>query len=336
MARSKSTYPWLTEDIFQQMTKARDMTGSGAVLLEFDGKPLIRGGEVALLTAPPKRGKTLYAMSLLGSFLKGKPWLNGRFKVKAQQVLYIAPIREMPPHLVTQYAAKLGIPLGKLKRQYFSTPEGCKSPEERRDALEQACQGLYRHGVEALIIVDSLMRFIPSLPNRSAENDSGVMEQVMGHFADMARAYGHGLTILHHDNKSGASTRGSNAIDGSVDHVLTIHNDSLMYREGRVLPSKTPLGKLTLDDAKGRPNLKPQAVVRKLLGEHGRPMTIQGTGYDCVLSEAEIREHLSRAGTELPHLRKNLRSWMLDGRTTSPGKVYVLEDAGQYFAILNQ
>jgi replicative DNA helicase len=75
-----------------------------------------------------------------------------------------------------------------------------------------------------LIVVDTLIKTVPAGRGKGAENDAGVMNGVIERFTDLAAPSSATVWLIHHTNKGG-EMRGSSAIDGACQQVLSATKD---------------------------------------------------------------------------------------------------------------
>lgn len=85
------------------------------------------------------------------------------------------------------------------------------------EARPQEIQGYVEEIMPALVVVDSLVAYANG---RGIDENDAAMSTIVQPLTDMAHATGTALVIVHHANKATGRSRGSTAIDGSVDVVV--------------------------------------------------------------------------------------------------------------------
>lgn len=184
-------------------------------------------GEVALLYAPAKLGKTTVCMQLVLAGYRQHRLVNS-VPLRCDDAIYVYHEHEMSAARVLQYAKRVG-----MTQQEFSNT--CVPARDLEEALSIIC-GAPRH----LVVLDSLTQFLESSV-ADPENSSAEVKKFISKIKDAAQQSAASVLLIHHTNKSN-TLRGSTAISGSVDHILRLAAASkdatskrvhLKYEKGR-------------------------------------------------------------------------------------------------------
>lgn len=280
---------------------------------------------VTAIVAPPKKGKSFYALSLALEVARGGSWAGE--KLEKATVLYVAAERY------------------KLQRdRYEAWLE--KHQEERLDTfvmvglspqltsasqVEALCD-LIEELEPDLVVLDTFARMLLGVEENSAKEIGPAMEAL----SDLVRATrGGAVVVVHHTGKdTSKGARGSSAFLAALDVLITLDGDPKALRarvtdsnagaepmpewyklEEVVLPELTPGGQRRISVALV-PTMAREAgseldeVVLEILTSHGE------------LSNAQLREALEEE-TGLPRsqttVSKVLRRLVDSGKVTSSG-----------------
>lgn len=338
-----TTKGYLQASIFQRLEQERQNAPQGKPLLKLNKDPVLSSGEVALLYGAAKSGKTLLLLNLVAAALQGKAkWLKD-LTLETDTVLYLAPQAEIAQPTIVRYMAKFGVKDDNaIKEAYFPLPDS-GSQESRLDDIRQVMEALKQDGRQAIIILDSLMRFVPMLADRAAENDSTVMNMVLSPIATSARANDQAVIIIHHSGKASSNYRGSSAILGSVDHALSASFQdnastiTLKYERGRSsLGSDRKLGSLALQPTSAAKTAaaktRPMAEVTAYLKRQGKPLPIGSVQYPHALSRAELFEAVKKGLVTINNLPQNWRNWRK--RAHQPGGLAVCTSGPDEYVVI--
>ena len=179
--------------------------------LEYLIDSILPKGMSVLLSGRDKLGKTLLALEMARSVLKGKP-LFGRFESAPGPV--IALLLDDPASLTHSRLTDLGITDGPIR---ICNP--VKVDVEQPDffsRLEREAQRIS----PLLIVIDALYLFVPVTAD--AMNDAARMGPVMKRFNRLAEKTGACVLIITHDAKSGLDTAGSLVIRAAAKVILRL------------------------------------------------------------------------------------------------------------------
>lgn len=182
-------------------------------------EPLFKTGEIVLLVAKQKVGKSWFALDL-SMMLATKGAMGERLHAPlAEKVLYVDA--EMPEIEVRSRIDKLKVNYSNVDAieenlRIYSQ----KGQEKRLNLLDENDQRLLRKSLAGckLLVLDNLGKLIPHRGERN--------EQVWGDFFEwLENIASEGVTILvvHHENKTGAH-RGTGKITDDVGLVLSLKN----------------------------------------------------------------------------------------------------------------
>jgi KaiC/GvpD/RAD55 family RecA-like ATPase len=182
----------------------------------------IARGYTHLLSAPPKSGKTWFALTLARAVCRGEPWA-GAEGIEQGNVLWID--EEMGAPLLAKRLKQLefapGLPFYTLSLAGFRLDQGGDVARVIKEA--SACNA-------SLIVIDSLRRC-----HRLDENDNSQMRNLMPMMKALATT-GAAVVVLHHGRKrtlndGDAQERSSGALDliAQVDMVYGMKRDRNTY-----------------------------------------------------------------------------------------------------------
>lgn len=203
---------------------------------------LYRRGQSSLLVGEPKAGKSTLCRRIAVGVAKGGRVLGQ--DVTAAPVVYMA-LQEDPRHVVREVEAVNPDDPDPGVHFYTHNPE--------RDAEWDALAAAVKRIEAVLVIVDMVADF------RAWEdgNDYVEMKGIIGRFTKLARNCDCHVLLVHHGNKTPATSyptarvHGSQAIAGEVDVVASVHRDvkkgkRIFQAEGRGIGFyERPIGELT-------------------------------------------------------------------------------------------
>src|SRR5260370_31889777 len=175
---------------------------------------LLRPGQITLMTALPKTGKTTLLSHLLAHRQTGTPLLDRTVRPGVTAVL-----TEEPRALWNRRCRKLGF--GRDVCFFFRPFALRPTQDEFAELIAQLLDLKARRGVD-LVVVDTLSRFLPL----RCENSTESMQQALAPLTSLAE---HGLATLlnHHPSKGhaapGQAARGSIALPAFADILLELH-----------------------------------------------------------------------------------------------------------------
>lgn len=175
---------------------------------------LLRPGQITLMTALPKTGKTTLLSHLLAHRQTGTPLLDRTVRPGVTAVL-----TEEPRALWNRRCRKLGF--GRDVCFFFRPFALRPTQDEFAELIAQLLDLKARRGVD-LVVVDTLSRFLPL----RCENSTESMQQALAPLTSLAD---HGLATLlnHHPSKGhaapGRAARGSIALPAFADILLELH-----------------------------------------------------------------------------------------------------------------
>lgn len=173
----------------------------------------IRAGAVGIIASDAGKGKTFTCLDLAVCTATGKPWL-GR-KVKQAPVLIIdeeSGLNRLEDRLkmcANGHGAGPDAPIFYMSLQSIDIRE----PNTEREILN-----VIRENKIGLVVIDALMEIIPGA-------DENAVKDVLPAFMALSRiaeATGAAFLIIHHTAKQSGQYRGSTAIKGRVDFMVTL------------------------------------------------------------------------------------------------------------------
>jgi RecA-family ATPase len=172
-------------------------------------KPWLRVGSITLLTGKPKAGKTTFLLHMINAVLGGTSFLGE--PTCCTPVVYLA---EKPRAAFLAMLKRMGLSRADL---HVVFPQDLEVPWEA--TVARAVQKCREVGA-TLLVVDTLAG-VAQLRNEQARS----MLDALRPLQEAADA-GIAICVNHHDRKGGGevgdSARGSNALVGAVDVVLSI------------------------------------------------------------------------------------------------------------------
>ena len=179
---------------------------------------LMKSKGLYCLVARPKVGKSLFGLQIANSIATGTTFLG--LKTNPSPVLYIST--EMDSMQLYSRIDKMNL---KFNENNFFLVE--QEPDKRRlnmMDLELDFQEFALDKKGRFIIVDMFNGI--DLNNGYNLNDYQDMGQyVLPKFREICKKYGFTILLIHHLNKNNTSL-GSTAIDGSVDGIITLKQDT--------------------------------------------------------------------------------------------------------------
>ena len=251
---------------------------------------LIPAGALVLVVGRPKAGKSLLAVDLAASVALGDTFLD---RATAHGAVALAPAEDafslVRDRLWTRLGAERAAPL------YVIPADGSLDQSIRLDdprSFEQlaALIGLLK---PAVLILDPLREL-----HHRKENDADEMAALLRPLRQLAHETDTAIILIHHRNKHASdptlATRGSSAITGGVDVVITLERSD--EGDDDADDSLTPDQVLTLR-VEGRYGPRKRLAARLGVGLRWHATT---TRADDDLSAADrIRRHLEVTGEEL-------------------------------------
>jgi len=177
-----------------------------------DGR--LRAGSVVVVAGDPGGGKTWLLLNLALCVATGAPWLG--VKTKRAPVLWVDAESGMARMCDRVQAAMTGLHAPESAPFRFVTPS-----DRLFDLRKSADQDTLTAGVSetgaGLVIVDALVDVMPG-GDENAVQDVGPLMLALRRLADVTGA---AVVLIHHNNKAGGY-RGSTAIAGAVDALLSL------------------------------------------------------------------------------------------------------------------
>ena len=183
--------------------------------LDWIVQDILSAGSVSMLVGDAGSGKTYMALDLAVSVARSKPWLG--YAVNGGPVLWVDE---------ESGNRRLSLRLGDVLRGHDAGPETpiAYTTLNRFDLWQQGdvfalAAAILRHKAR-LVVFDALMEL---LPGRDENTVKDVLPGLLA-LRNIAEATGAALLVIHHANKAGGY-RGSSAIKGAVDLLLTVENN---------------------------------------------------------------------------------------------------------------
>jgi len=180
--------------------------------VEFIIDSILPKGMSVLLSGKDKLGKTLLALEMIRSVLKGRPLLDHFESVRGP---VIALLLDDPASLTRSRMSDLGI----ADDESVTVCDPAKSDVGRSDFfahLEREAQRIS----PALIVIDALYLFLPRTAD--AMNDAARMGPIMNQFNRLAEKTGACVLVITHDAKSGLDVAGSLAIRAAAKVIMRL------------------------------------------------------------------------------------------------------------------
>lgn len=189
-------------------------------------KGYIAPGEITLLSASWKIGKTTLLSHLLKSFDGSKTDFLGQ-DVRPCRALYIS--EESEHHWARRRdALLLGNHVGFVCQHFKTRPN---FPEWHRFIGDEVCALITKYHFD-LVVVDTLASIWPV----HEENDAGQVTDAIRPVKQIAKT-GAGVLLIHHTRKSGGDnfvgSRGSGALPSAVDNILEFDRHSSNQKDGK-------------------------------------------------------------------------------------------------------
>ena len=268
---------------------------------------LLVNGNITLLYAPIKVGKSRLLMGLLASLAAGGPQFLG-MELKTTRTLLFS---EEPPTVLGERVRDFKVPTG---MHIVNTASALAMPPDAfaaqmRTAHEQESK---QHGSFGLIAVDTLGAFV----NCKDWNDYTATTAAMAPLRDLARSLPNvAILLLHHQSKAGgadwAGALGSTALAGNADQLVRMSKKNSQHQitvGGRNKPDPFPFDEPTTISISssgvefiGTATHMAADVLFEQLGD--APSTIK-----------EIREALGEDAPTLDVSRNALRALVSDGK----------------------
>lgn len=169
---------------------------------------MIAKGEVTLLGGREKSGKSTLLFALMRQMLDGGFFLER--SVLDCPVLYLT---EEGPSTVAEKCKRFGVDGG----VFFCTRTACPAVPPLDDLVAQVERQAEQVGA-GLVVIDTLAHWCGLAEGQ--ENDASVMAGVVAKFHRLT-AKGLAVVLVHHLAKGGLEFRGSTAIPGGVDTLMT-------------------------------------------------------------------------------------------------------------------
>lgn len=199
--------------------------------------PLIMEGDVVILSAEPKAGKTLTAMTLCLHAAAGVPFggdltpMNAKGEADKISIIYFAlegqgAIRKRVRAWLRHHHAQTGQQLTQDDLRLFvvERPVNLTSDEAKQELVDKMvlAQLYFQNkgwGPIGLTVFDTLTKAMPGKDQNSVEDTSAVFQTV-----DMMREVNINCAVMfiHHNNRQSKSPRGSSNILAEPDTILSV------------------------------------------------------------------------------------------------------------------
>ena len=285
---------------------------------------LLPVGALGLLLGRPKVGKSLLALDLLASVARGERFLGRATREGA--ALYVAA-EDAPAVLRQRLRTRLGadreLPLTVIPALGRS---GAQVRIDQAESLTLLARKIVELQARA-VVLDPLREL-----HQRAENDATAMAELLRPMRMLARATGALVLLTHHRGKRGTvpsmASRGSSAITGSVDVVLSLERPGEVEEEARgedgalVLRVEGRYGPRLRIGVRLGPNLRWEATggaggaggeeapvrerVRRCLAGATGPLTAEQVLRACGGARSNVQEALRRLVTAGEALREGV------------------------------
>ncbi len=177
-----------------------------------DGK--IRAGSVVVLAGDPGGGKTWLVLNLALCIATGAAWLG--IKTKCAPVLWVDAESGMTRMCDRVKAAIDGLQVGAAVPFWFVTPSDRLFDLRKGGDIDTLTAAVMETGA-GLVVIDALVDVMPGGDENSVQ-DVGPLMLALRRLADQTGAT---VLLIHHNNKAGGY-RGSTAIAGALDALLSL------------------------------------------------------------------------------------------------------------------
>ena len=189
--------------------RGADMLAMGNHGVEWLWHGLLARGEITLLSGREKAGKSTFTFALLRALLKGETFLMRQ--VKQSRVLLV---EESPKSVVDEAIERFDLHDALVILKSNIPPSKMALPPLCAEMAE-----IVKGERVDLIVIDTFTAF--SGLRGEQENHAGAVQQALEPIRRLSDALQVGVLLLHHLNKGGEEYRGSTALGGFVDTLIT-------------------------------------------------------------------------------------------------------------------
>lgn len=184
-----------------------------------DPRPLVHGvlnqGELAMLYGPPRAGKSFLALDLGLAITGGAFWAE-KHRTEPGLVVYCA-LEGLTGFRKRIPAAIVGPIPDEVRSRFVMIGAGVNLRNiPSAGPLINALAGLPES--PALVVIDTLHRASAG----ANENDAGEMGNVIAACDAIRSQFGCAVLLVHHSRKEGGLYRGSSALEGAMDVVMSV------------------------------------------------------------------------------------------------------------------
>lgn len=185
---------------------------------DFIVENLMKSNGLYCLVARPKVGKSLFALQLANSIATGTSFLG--FSTKPSPVLYIST--EMSSMQIGERIEKMKLNFN--DNNFLLREQEVNERQLNLMDLQIDFQDFSINYGGKFVIIDMLCG-VNMDSNYDLNNYQDIGKYVMNKYRELCKKYNLTILLIHHLNKNNSSL-GSTAIDGSVDGILTLRQDS--------------------------------------------------------------------------------------------------------------
>lgn len=227
---------WSVKPIVQPVPPDGDLTGiydglemyrrAMASKSQYLFENLIESGVITLLSGLPYSGKSLIVLQIIARLLTGREFYGQACKSEPIPVLYINADRLRDKQFYRRLAGVCGddaVLMSILPLIYFTECDDLPKTVTA-DYVARLVRGLKKkHNSDTvLVVIDTLRPAFLLEQQAGAENDPGVVSQLLTPIRQVAKEENLAVLLLHHNNRSRDDYSGSAAIAGSTEAVWTI------------------------------------------------------------------------------------------------------------------
>ena len=213
----KDTQPVVSQQKFNQIN---DAVWANQKVQKWLVKGVLEQATVNAIYGPPKTGKSFIAIDMALHIAHGKDWCAK--KVKPGPVCYIAG--EGTLGVERRIAAwRLEHNITGPSDFYLSKQNFILTDAEQLTSLIESLDAIHAQSPLSMIVIDTYARALGGEVDENSTGETGKVIKILDNIKDRYKA---AVTIVHHSPKgSGASLRGSGALQGALDSSMSVEKN---------------------------------------------------------------------------------------------------------------